>query len=229
MRAFIRIVNQKLCVAFALLLSMTLCVCAQEASSQSASVSSSASAENSPEAHIPKTAKVVIHTGYGDIVMKIEVERAPITARNFLRYVDQKRLDGMTFYRAVKIGETGEYGMLQGGIRGDPKKVLKPIPHEPTTVTGLSHINGAVSMARLAPGSATAEFFIVLGDLISLDAQPANSGDNAGYAVFGQVIEGMDVVKTLLELPRSESDKDGAMKGQMLKVPVKVISVRRIQ
>ena len=84
-------------------------------------------------------------------------------------------------------------------------------------------------MARLAPGSATAEFFIVLGDLINLDAQPANDGDNAGYAVFGQVIDGMDVVKKLLELPRSESDKDGAMKGQMLKVPVKVISVRRVE
>jgi len=200
---------------------------AQEASTQSSSAGSSA--ESSTEVHVPRTEKVVIHTGFGDITIRVEVERAPITARNFLRYVDQKRLDGMTFYRAVKIGETGEYGMLQGGIRGDPKKVLKPIPHEPTTVTGLSHINGAVSMARLAPGSATAEFFIVLGDLISLDAQPANSGDNAGYAVFGQVIDGMDVVRSLLELPRSESDKDGAMKGQMLKVPVKVASVRRAQ
>jgi len=205
---------------------------AQDASQTSAaetSANATSSSSSSTEAHVPKTAKVVIHTGYGDILMRIEVERAPITARNFLRYVDQKRLDGMTFYRAVKIGDTGEYGLLQGGIRGDPKKVLKPIPHEPTTVTGLSHINGAVSMARLAPGSATAEFFIVLGDLINLDAQPANDGDNAGYAVFGQVIDGMDVVKKLLELPRSESDKDGAMKGQMLKVPVKVISVRRVE
>jgi len=195
---------------------------------ESVSVSASSSSSASPEAHEPKTEKVVIHTSMGDITMKIETERAPITARNFLRYVDQKRLDGMTFYRAVKIGDTGEYGLVQGGIRGDPKKVLKPIPHEPTTVTGLSHINGAVSMARLAPGTATAEFFIVLGDLISLDAQPANDGDNAGYAVFGEVLDGMDVVKKILELPRSHSDSDGAMKDQMLKTPVKVTSVRRV-
>lgn len=169
-----------------------------------------------------------MHTVFGDVVMQIEVERARITASNFLKYVDQKRLDGMVFYRAMKVGDTGDYGLIQGGLHFHPEKLLKAIPHEPTNVTGLSHLSGALSMARLAPGTATAEFFIVVGDLTSLDAQPGGDGDNAGYAVFGRVVDGMDVIKTILAQPCSDAG-EGVMKGQMIKSPVKVISVRRIQ
>lgn len=189
---------------------------------------SSSSSSSTSEAHVPKTVNVVLHTTLGDIVMQIEVERAPITAKNFLRYVDEKRLDGMVFYRALKMDDAGQYALIQGGLHFSPEKLLKPIKHEPTSVTGLSHTDGAVSMARLAPGTATAEFFIVMGDITTFDATPGGDGDAAlGYAAFGHVIEGMDVVRKILEQPRSDSG-DPMMAGQMIKKPVKVTSARRV-
>lgn len=180
----------------------------------------------------PETVKILMKTALGEIVLSIEKERAPVTAANFLRYVNEKRLDGTSFYRAAKIGEAGEYGLVQGGLRGDPKRALKPIAHEPTTTTGLSHVSGAISMARAAPGTATADFFIVLGDLVALDAQPtaeANDGDKQGYAVFGRVIDGLEVVKKILEQPHSATEGEGAMKGQFLAAPVKILTVRRVE
>jgi peptidyl-prolyl cis-trans isomerase A (cyclophilin A) len=173
----------------------------------------------------PATVKVILKTSLGDIVLAVETERAPITAANFLRYVDQKRLDASDFYRAMAVGEDGQYGLIQGGLRGNPKRVLRPIAHEPTSVTGLSHVDGAISMARSDPGSATADFFIVIGDLVSLDAQP--SGGDPGYAVFGHVVDGMDVVHVIFSQPRSPTAGAGVMKGQMLAMPVKILTARR--
>jgi peptidyl-prolyl cis-trans isomerase A (cyclophilin A) len=173
----------------------------------------------------PATVTVVVKTSLGDIVLAVETERAPVTAANFLRYVDQKRLDGSEFYRSMAVGDDGQYGLIQGGLRGSPKRVLKPIAHEPTTVTGLSHLNGAISMARGDPGTATADFFIVIGNLVSLDAQP-NGGD-PGYAVFGHVVEGMDVVHVIFGQPRSPTAGQGVMHGQMLAAPVKILTARR--
>jgi peptidyl-prolyl cis-trans isomerase A (cyclophilin A) len=177
------------------------------------------------QAPAPATVKVVLNTALGDIVLALETARAPITAGNFLRYVDQKRLDGTAFYRAVSLSPDGQYGLIQGGLRGNPKRVLKPIAHEPTSVTGLSHVNGAISMARGDPGTATADFFIVIGDLVSWDAQP-NGGD-PGYAVFGHVVEGMDVVHMILGQPISPTAGQADMKGQMLADPVKILTARR--
>ena len=114
---------------------------------------------------------------------------------------------------------------MQGGLQGDPKRMFKPIAHESPSVTGLRHVDGAISMARLEPGSATAEFFIIVGDLVSLDG--AMDGSDPGYAVFGRVTQGMDIVRQMLELPRDPQAGEGAMKGQMLAEPVKVLSVRR--
>jgi peptidyl-prolyl cis-trans isomerase A (cyclophilin A) len=179
------------------------------------------------ETPVPATVKVVLKTSLGDIVLAVETERAPITAANFLRYVDQKRLDGSEFYRAMAVGDDGQYGLIQGGLRGSPKRVLKPIAHEPTTVTGLSHVDGAISMARGDPGTATADFFVVIGDLVSLDAQP-NSGD-LGYAVFGHVVNGTDVVHAIFGQPRSPTAGQGVMQGQMLAMPVKILTARRAE
>ena len=175
----------------------------------------------------PATVKVILKTSLGDIVLAVETGRAPITAANFLRYVDQKRLDGSDFYRAMAVGDDGQYGLIQGGLRGNPKRVLKPISHEPTSVTGLSHLDGAISMARGDPGTATADFFIVIGDLVSLDAQP--DGGDPGYAVFGHVVDGMDVVHVIFSQPRSPTAGAGVMKGQMLAMPVKILTARRAQ
>jgi peptidyl-prolyl cis-trans isomerase A (cyclophilin A) len=171
-----------------------------------------------------KTVLVRLTTSAGPIAIAVETERAPITAANFLRYVDQKRFDGTTFYRAVKV-QPG-YGLIQGGANNDPKKVLKPIAHEPTSKTGLSHVDGAVSMARAAPGTASGDFFIVIGGFPTMDADPKAPGDNLGYAVFGRIVEGMDVVKATLEAP-TKPGGPAAMQGQILAAPIKIITARR--
>jgi peptidyl-prolyl cis-trans isomerase A (cyclophilin A) len=199
---------------------------AQEAAPPPAAGSTPQPAAEAPApTPVPATVQVVLKTALGDIVLAVETERAPVTAANFLRYVDQKRLDGSEFYRAAALTEDGQYGLIQGGLRGNPKRVFKPIAHEPTTVTGLSHVNGAISMARADPGTATADFFIVVGDLVSLDAQP--DGGDPGYAVFGHVSDGMDVVHVILSQPTSATAGQGDLKGQMLAEPVKILSARR--
>jgi peptidyl-prolyl cis-trans isomerase A (cyclophilin A) len=171
------------------------------------------------------TVRVTLATSEGPIVLALEKERAPVTTANFLRYVDQKRLDGTSFYRAAKV-QPG-YGLVQGGVKFDPKKVLPPVPHEPTTKTGLTHDDGAISMARAAPGTATADFFIAIGAMPSMDAHPEQPGDNQGFAVFGHVVEGMEIVRRILDAPTSPTEGIGAMKGQMLAAPVKVLTARR--
>lgn len=176
-----------------------------------------------------ETVRVAITTSEGPIVLALEKERAPVTTANFLRYVDQKRLDGTAFYRALKVSDDGSYGLIQGGTQGNLKAMLPPIAHEPTTKTGLSHIDGAVSMARGAPGSAAGDFFITVGDLESLNADPSKPGDNLGFAVFGRVVEGMDTVRRIMNAPTSPTLGEGAMKGQMIASPVRILTARRAQ
>jgi len=175
----------------------------------------------------PATVKVVMTTELGPITIALETERAPVTAGYILRHVDEKRLDGAAFYRAYKITPDGSIGLVQGGIQ-DGRKLLPPVAHEPTTATGLTHDEGAVSLARAAPGTAQAQFFFILGSLKALDANPAGPGDNLGFAVFGRVTEGMDVVRKILNVPISATKGEGVMKGQMIETPVKIISVNRL-
>jgi peptidyl-prolyl cis-trans isomerase A (cyclophilin A) len=182
----------------------------------------------SPPAPTYALVNVVIHTSMGDITVALEQDRAPLTVKNFLHYVDTKRYDGGTFYRAVDVGDEGKYGMLQGGIRADPKKVFAPIAHESPQVTGLSHVDGAISMARFAPGTAKAEFFIVMGNLTSLDGKA--DGSDPGYAVFGHVISGLELAHQIMALPRDPTaGKESGMVGQMLAQPVKILTVRRVE
>jgi len=172
------------------------------------------------------TVKVALETSVGTITVEVEIERAPITAANFLRYVDQKRLDGTSFYRADPIA--ANYGLIQGGTRNDPKRTLKPITHEPTTKTGLSNTDGAISMARGAPGTASGDFFIIIGDMSALDAKPDQPGDNLGFAAFGRVIDGMDVVRKILASPTSPTEGEGVMKGQMLQPKIPILRAHRL-
>jgi len=174
----------------------------------------------------PATQKVALDTSFGRIVLELETERAPITARNFLRYADQKRLDGIAFYRTVKVAD--KFGFIQFGIDNDPKRILPPIKHEPTTQTGVKHVNGAISTARLVPGTARGEFTISVGDQPSLDADPTRPGDNLGYAAFGKVVEGMDVVWKILDAPTSPTAGEGVMKGQMLSPKIRILKVTRV-
>ena len=95
--------------------------------------------------------RVALETAAGRIVIEVNDRAAPVTGANFLRYVDERRLDGAAFYRAMKTGS--DAGLVQGGADNDPARVLAPIAHEPTTKTGLSHVDGAISMARFTPGT----------------------------------------------------------------------------
>lgn len=170
--------------------------------------------------------RVRMHTPQGDIIVELYADKAPITVKNFLHYVDTHRLDGATFYRSSTPpgDKTFTYGILQGGLQNDPKKVFPPIAHESTAKTGLSHTDGTISMTRYAPGTATADFSICVGDQTYLDATPKDPG----FAAFGRVVDGMDVVKKLLAQPRDPNKGVGVMKGEMLARPVPILTVRRV-
>lgn len=172
------------------------------------------------------TVRVTLITALGPIVLDLESERAPVSTAAFLRYIDQRKLDGTGFYRAMDLGRG--YGLVQFGTRNDPRRTLPPVAHEPTSRTGLSHTDGTISLARAAPGTARGDFFIVVGDLVSLDAQPAGSGgDVDGFAAFGRVVEGMDVVRQIMAAPTDPTAGEGVMRGQMIAAPVRIESGRR--
>lgn len=169
--------------------------------------------------------RVNLRTGAGLIVIDLYADKAPITAGNFLRLIDQRRFDGSTIYRASRPGGATDYGVIQGGIKFDPARPVRSIAHEPTTKTGILHKSGAISMGRNAPGTAQSDFFICIGDQPYLDANPSAPGDNLGYAAFGQVVEGMDVAKAILVMPVHPTR--GPMVGQMLQPPVPIVNLRR--
>ncbi|BDI61315.1 peptidylprolyl isomerase [Qipengyuania nanhaisediminis] len=179
-----------------------------------------------------QTADVVLETDMGAITIRLETRAAPITAGNFLRYVDEGRFDGTVFYRAMRV-DWGEQpnGLLQGGTQWDPDRVLPGIAHEATTMTGLSHTRGAVSMAMGEPGTANGDFSIMLGDQTGLDANPQSDDPvwQNGYAVFGYVIDGMDVVEVIHASPIDPAKGEGWMVGQMLAEPVTIIAARRAE
>lgn len=176
----------------------------------------------------PATVKVALTTAQGRIVLVLEKDRAPITTANFLRYVDQKRFDGVFFYRASNAPGFPDVGFLQGGTASDVKRTLPPIAHEPTSKTGLKHEDGTISMARLAPGTARGDWIITLGSQPYLDADPTRAGDNQGNAAFGRVIEGLDVVRAIHKGPRGADAANPVMKGEMLALKVKIITARRV-
>jgi len=181
------------------------------------------------QAPAPELTSVALATPLGRIVIALETRRAPITAANFLRYVDRKLYDGAAFYRACKPAGSmmDNFGFVQGGLQNDPKKVLPPIAHESTAVTGLSHTDGTVSMARYAPGTAQAEWIVCLGDQTYLDADPSDPA-RPGFAAFGHVVEGLDLVKRILVMPTDPEKGEGVMKGQFLLAPVPISSIRRL-
>ena len=177
-----------------------------------------------PVAQLPR---VAMETSAGRIVVELETKRAPVTAANFLRYVDAKRLDGTRFYRVAKVGE--RFGFVQFGISGAAAKMFPPIRHEPTTQTGLKHLEGTLSMARLKPGTATGDITISVGDQGSFDADPSKPGDNLGYAAFGRVVEGMDVVMKVLDAPIDPAKLENrAFRGEVPAAFVVIRSARRV-
>jgi peptidyl-prolyl cis-trans isomerase A (cyclophilin A) len=195
---------------------------AKDGVSRASSVAQAKSVKSEP---LPDTVRVRLETGAGPILLELDAKRAPVTTANFVRYVDEKRLDGTSFYRAAPTKGAAGRGFVQGGIRRNYRLMLPPIEHEPTSKTGLKHGAGAISMARSEEGAgAMGEFFILTSAMPSMDAGP----DKPGYAAFGRVVEGMDVVKKILAGPTVPNAGRGAMRGQMLADPVPILNARRL-
>jgi len=166
---------------------------------------------------------VRLYTARGTITLAVDSARAPRTAANFLRYVDSGAYDAGRFYRVVTPENQPQspvrIEVIQGGI--DPARAItwEPIPLERTSVTGLRHRDGTLSMARGGPDTAMSEFFICIGDQPELDAGGRRNPDGQGFAAFGRVVQGMDVVRAIQRLPEA---------GQRLRTPVTIDSARRV-
>jgi peptidyl-prolyl cis-trans isomerase A (cyclophilin A) len=169
--------------------------------------------------------RVAIRTTEGTIVVALEIRRAPITAANFLHYVDAHRFEGTTFYRAARAKSDPGRGLIQGGVDHNMPKTFFAIKHEPTTLTGLKHVDGTISMARNDPGTAMGDFFITIGPAKGLDASPGY----AGYAAFGHVVSGMDVAKRILAKPTWPGGYSFDTMGQSIRQRVKILSATRVK
>lgn len=171
----------------------------------------------------PGYTRVAIETSLGTITIAVDRKRAPRTSANFLTYVDDGRFDGVTFYRAARRKSDPRFGLIQGGIDTDARRSLPPIPHEPTSGTGIMHLDATLSMARPnRPNSAMGNFFITIGATPNMDAR----GDYIGYAAFGHVVAGMDVVRRILAAQTCCGS--GPMRGQMIVKPVQIVRARRL-
>jgi peptidyl-prolyl cis-trans isomerase A (cyclophilin A) len=167
--------------------------------------------------------QVLIETEQGVIEVEVDAARAPITAANFLRYVEGGYYDGGLFHRTVTIENQPDNDVrievIQAGVNPSrAEERFAPIPLERTSNTGLAHRDGVISMARSTPDSAVSDFFICIGDQPSLDFGGARNADGQGFAAFGRVIRGMDAVRAIQAAPAE---------GQKLVPPIRIVSVRR--
>jgi peptidyl-prolyl cis-trans isomerase A (cyclophilin A) len=169
-----------------------------------------------------KNPEVIIKTDYGEIVVELFAGKAPVTVSNFLRYVDSMLFRNTSFYRVVRMDnqlrDSIKIEVIQGGRRDKEDMGFPPIRHETTSETGILHQNGVISMARSAPGSATSEFFICIGDQPELDFGGMRNKDGQGFAAFGRVTKGLDVVKKIHSLNAP---------GQYLEKPVRILNIER--
>jgi peptidyl-prolyl cis-trans isomerase A (cyclophilin A) len=170
--------------------------------------------------NLPDIVRIRIDTSAGNIVVALDHKHAPITTTNFVRYVDDHRFDGTSFYRASRNKWAPKQGFIQGGIAHAARLMLPPIRLEPTSETGLKHVDGTISMAHATPDTAMGDFTIDIGAQPGLDAKPgSNKPDDKGYAAFGQVVEGMDVARRILAAPTA---------GENITAPVRIIKVTRV-
>lgn len=177
-----------------------------------------------PPSREPAIVRVRLVTGAGPIVIALDARHAPATVANFLAYVDDGRFEGTSFYRATRRKTAPKTGFVQGGIGTDAHRMLGLVPLEPTSQTGIKHLDGVLSMARYdRTDSATGNFSIMVGPNPSLDARPGF----VGYAAFGRVVAGMDVVKRMLAYPTSPGG-EGAFKGQLMVKPIPILRAERL-
>jgi peptidyl-prolyl cis-trans isomerase A (cyclophilin A) len=194
-------------------------------------LASSLSASSGGQAQSP--VRVRVQTELGDIVVEVDTAKAPNTAANFLRYVDAGHYDGGTWHRTVKMDNQPEstikIEVIQAGVNPDfAKSGFPPIPLERTNATGLLHKDGVISMARGAPDSATSGWFICINDQPSLDFGGQRNPDGQGFAAFGRVVSGMDVVRKIQAAP-SSADRKTNTEAQRLTPPIKIIKAARVK
>lgn len=180
-----------------------------------------ASCSAAPTAEDP--VRVVVETAVGAFELEVDTVRAPITAANFLRYVDGGFYDGGTFFRTVHAdnqpNDSIRIAVVQGGRNPELEaESFPPITLERTSETGITHVDGAVSMARSGPDTATHSFFICIGDQPSLDFGGMRNPDGQGFAAFGRVVTGMDVVLAIHRAP---------YEAQQLTPPVRIVRAYR--
>jgi peptidyl-prolyl cis-trans isomerase A (cyclophilin A) len=193
-----------------------------------APVTANASANSAaPAAPLGDLVRVRLETDAGAILLELDHRHAPVTTANFIRYVDAHRFDNTIFYRTSHTPHDAQHGFIQGGIRHNYRLLFPPIPLEPTSRTGLLHRDGTISMARTTPDSAMGDFVISIGAQPGMDAGPHAPGDHLGYATFGRVVVGMDVVRRIHAAPTDPNAGSGSMHGEMLSAPVRIISARR--
>ncbi|MCB9383283.1 MAG: peptidylprolyl isomerase [Bryobacterales bacterium] len=179
----------------------------------------------------PRVERVVLDTELGAIELELYPEAAPLTVANFLRLVDGRHLDGAVFFRTVSPqNDNGSpvISVIQAGL-GERPSPFPPIAHETTDQTGLKHLDGTISMARGDVGTAASDFFICIGDQPALDYGAKRNADGQGFAAFGRVTGGMDVVSAIHRRPATAPTEDAYVKGQILDKPVRIISAKRIQ
>ena len=179
---------------------------------------------------VSKKTNVALRTSQGDIIIELYSDKAPITANNFLRHLDEGFYDGSSFYRTVTIENdngTPKIEVIQGGI-GDRIKPFSAIKHESTDITGLSHIDGTISMSRYEVDTATSDFFICIGDQKGLDFGGTRNKDGLGFSAFGRVISGMDTVRKINLLPSEKKTENVYVQGQMLNNPVVIYKAERL-
>ena len=177
--------------------------------------------------------RVRVQTELGDIVIELDPKRAPNTTANFLKYVDAGHYDGGTFHRTVKMDNQPEspvkIEVIQAGVAADKAKQGFPaLLLERTSVTGILHKDGVVSMARGTPDSATSGWFITINDQPSLDFGGARNPDGQGFAAFGRVVSGMEVVRKIQASPSSTNMSTNA-EAQRLTPPIKIVKVSRLK
>ena len=179
-----------------------------------------------------KAVRVRVQTELGDIVIEVDPIRAPLTTANFLKYVDGGHYDGGVFHRTVKMDNqpesTVKIEVIQAGVNPDrAKQGFAVIPLERTSVTGILHQDGVVSMARGAPDSATSGWFVCINDQPSLDFGGNRNPDGQGFAAFGRVITGMDVVRNIQAAP-SSTNRTTNTEAQRLIPPIKILKIARM-
>ena len=169
--------------------------------------------------------KIIIRTELGEIQVRIDLVRAPVTSANFLRYIDAGLFDSTCFYRVVRPDNQPKdsvfIGVIQGGRYDDEETGgFPPIAHETTEATGIRHRDGVISMARWTPGTATSEFFICVGDQPDLDYGGKRNPDGQGFAAFGKVTRGMEIVRKIHSIQAP---------GQYLEKPVLILEIVRVE